>query len=162
MHYAKLSSKTTHSSSIAIDSCRYLAFVILYLFQSSNKEAIFTSEFSKAVYSYFKKAPLHSALKPIIELDFLTKNQDEIKSSGYAIDSLEAALWCFYNTNSFEEAILKAVNLGSDADTIGAITGQIAGAYYGIENISEELISNLCKSDLIILTAERLIRNKGK
>jgi ADP-ribosyl-[dinitrogen reductase] hydrolase len=66
-------------------------------------------------------------------------------------------MWSFYNTNSFKDAILKAVNLGGDADTIGAITGEIAGAYYGFKSIPKELVDDLCKHDLIITTSHRLI-----
>ncbi|MCP1576161.1 ADP-ribosylglycohydrolase [Herbaspirillum rubrisubalbicans] len=63
--------------------------------------------------------------------------------NGYCVDSLEAALWCFFSTTSFKEAILRAVNLGEDADTTGAIVGQLAGAYYGVERIPQSWIEKL-------------------
>ena len=67
-----------------------------------------------------------------------------------------AALWCFYNTDHFRDAILKAVNLGDDADTTAAVCGQIAGAYYGREGIPEAWVQRLTKRDLIESLAERL------
>ena len=62
---------------------------------------------------------------------FKHKNPPKIVGSGYVVKSLEAALWAFYNSDNFEEGTLMAVNLGDDADTTGAVYGQIAGAYYG-------------------------------
>lgn len=76
-----------------------------------------------------------------------TLQEDEISSSGYVIHSLEASLWCFLNSESYSEAVLKAVNLGEDTDTTGAITGGIAGIYYGFENIPEEWIAELVRKE---------------
>jgi ADP-ribosylglycohydrolase len=61
----------------------------------------------------------------------------EIKSSGYVLDTLEASIWCFMNSSSYKDAVLKAVNLGGDTDTIGALTGSLAATYYGVEGIPE-------------------------
>lgn len=72
---------------------------------------------------------------------------DKISSSGYVLHSLEASLWCFLNSESYAEAVLKAVNLGEDTDTTGAITGGIAGIYYGFENIPEEWVEVLVRKD---------------
>lgn len=73
--------------------------------------------------------------------------EEEISSSGYVLHSLEASLWCFLNSESYSEAVLKAVNLGEDTDTTGAITGGIAGIYYGFENIPEEWIAELVRKE---------------
>lgn len=72
-----------------------------------------------------------------------------IASTGYVVDTLKACLWCLGTTDSFEEAVLKAVNLGGDTDTIGAITGTLAGAYYQLEGISEKWIQQLANRELI-------------
>lgn len=74
-------------------------------------------------------------------------SEDEIKSSGYVLHTLEASLWCFLNSKSYSEAVLKAVNLGEDTDTTGAITGGLAGIYYGFENIPKEWIEELVKKE---------------
>ena len=70
--------------------------------------------------------------------EFAKCEEDEIKSTGYVVDSLEAAVWSLITTDSFEGALLRAVNLGDDADTVGAIAGGLAGLYYGEENMPEE------------------------
>jgi ADP-ribosylglycohydrolase len=76
-----------------------------------------------------------------------TLEEEEISSSGYVLHSLEASLWCFLNSESYSEAVLKAVNLGEDTDTTGAITGGIAGIYYGFENIPEEWVAELVRKE---------------
>jgi ADP-ribosyl-[dinitrogen reductase] hydrolase len=85
-----------------------------------------------------------------------TLQEEEISSSGYVLSSLEASLWCFLNTESYSEAVLKAVNLGEDTDTTGAITGGIAGIYYGFENIPEEWIEVLARKEDIQKLCEKL------
>jgi ADP-ribosyl-[dinitrogen reductase] hydrolase len=71
----------------------------------------------------------------IARRDYRSKSSRDVRGSGYVVDSLEAALWCFDTADRFESAILEAVNLGDDADTTAAVCGQIAGAFYGIEAI---------------------------
>ncbi|MBQ8132561.1 MAG: ADP-ribosylglycohydrolase family protein, partial [Bacilli bacterium] len=75
------------------------------------------------------------------------ESEDTIKSTGYVVDSLEAALWCTLNSNSYEDAVVKAVNLGDDTDTVGAITGSMVGTIYGAESIPERWISKVRKLD---------------
>lgn len=72
------------------------------------------------------------------------------------IDTLEASLWCIFNTSSFKDAVLKAVNLGDDTDTVGAITGGLAGIIYGNDSIPSEWIDVLARKDDIIELANRL------
>lgn len=75
--------------------------------------------------------------------------EDEIRSSGYVVDTLEAALWVLANTDSYEAAVLKAVNLGSDTDTVGAVTGGLAGIIYGYDAIPDKWIKALRGKDVI-------------
>ena len=75
--------------------------------------------------------------------------EDSIRSSGYVVDTLEAAVWTLANTDSFEAALLKAVNLGDDTDTVGAITGGLAGLYYGYDAIPEEWIAAIQRREWI-------------
>jgi hypothetical protein len=90
-------------------------------------------------------------------LGYYWKYVDEIKSTGYVVDSLEAALWSFVSTSSFEDAVLKAVNLGDDADTTGAVCGQIAGAYYGESGIPKQLLEGLNGKEMIEKALEGLL-----
>ena len=101
-----------------------------------------------------KKELAHSnRIRNVAELKAIPESQ--INSGGYVIHSMEAALWCLANTASYEECVLKAVNLGDDTDTTAAIAGGLAGIYYGYENIPEkwkkaivrrEWIEELCRS----------------
>jgi ADP-ribosyl-[dinitrogen reductase] hydrolase len=95
----------------------------------------------------------------ILKNDISKYNESEIHSSGYVLHSLEASLWCFLNSDSYSETVLKAVNLGEDTDTTGAIAGGLAGIYYGIKNIPKKWIDTLVKSNDIKNLAERLSDN---
>ena len=92
----------------------------------------------------------------LLKNDIWTYPENEIRASGYVLHSLEASFWCFLNSDSYEETVLKAVNLGEDTDTTGAIAGGLAGIYYGIENIPEKWIDNLARSNDIEDLAYRL------
>ncbi len=90
----------------------------------------------------------YKALHRLLEQDIGSLAEDEIDSGGYVVSSLEASIWCLLTTDSFAEAVLKAVNLGDDADTTGAITGGLAGLVYGYEAIPGEWIARLKKPEL--------------
>lgn len=79
----------------------------------------------------------------------------EINSGGYVIDTLEASLWCLLNSSSYSETVLKAVNLGGDTDTTAAVTGGLAGIYYGVESIPSEWINQLARKQDIVNLATR-------
>ena len=81
--------------------------------------------------------------------EFKDTPENQIKSTGYVVYTLEAAIWCLVNSSSYEEVILKAVNLGDDTDTVAAITGGLAGLYYGYDNIPDKWKSKLQKRDWI-------------
>jgi ADP-ribosylglycohydrolase len=81
-----------------------------------------------------------------------------VDSTGFVIDALEAALWSFYHTGTYAEGLLKAVNLGGDADTVGAIYGQLAGAYYGFEAIPSKWVQGLASNEKIDAVCNELIK----
>ena len=112
-------------------------------------EEIFSqnSEYWEEYENYFKE---------IFDKEFYHKSREEIKSTGYVVDTLKACLWCIGTTNSFKDAVLKAVNLGEDTDTIGAITGTLAGAKYSFESIPKEWIEKLVNKALIEEKCEQL------
>ena len=87
---------------------------------------------------------------------FKVKQPPEIRGTGYVVDTLEAVLWAFFHTEDFREGALKVVNLGQDADTTGAIFGQIAGAHYGVESIPTEWQQRLTMGAEISSMADRL------
>jgi ADP-ribosylglycohydrolase len=89
--------------------------------------------------------------------DWEAKDEDEIKSSGFVISTLEAALWAFFTTSTFPDGALRAVNLGWDADTVGAVYGGLAGAYYGFEAIPAEWVGGLQKMEVVEEIASGLV-----
>lgn len=88
--------------------------------------------------------------------EFMCLPENKIESSGYVVDTLEAAIWCFLNTESYKECVLKAVNLGEDTDTVGAVAGGLAGLYYGYESIPVEWVELIPKREWIVELAERM------
>ena len=148
--YAALSSQTTHASTECIEACQYFAHVVTNALQGQSKEQIFDIHFSTAL----------PDLQQIVLGQYRDKTEDQIKGSGYVIESLEAALWAFWHSSNFEDAILKATNLGDDADTTAAICGQIAGAYYGLAGIPKHWKNQLYRYDDIVQLAELLIIEK--
>ncbi len=92
----------------------------------------------------------------ILQADISKLTEDEIKSSGYVIDTLEASLWCLLNNNSYAETVLNAVNLGGDTDTTGAVTGGLAGIYYGYENIPKDWVEQIARKKDIMELANKL------
>lgn len=141
------SSRTTHGAEEAVESCQLLALVIYQALLGTPK-----SDILPAVRYSFQQQKVQA----LANGDFLEKTYEGIVGSGYCIQSLEAALWCFFNTNSFEEAVLAAVNLGDDADTTGAIVGQLAGAFYGASAIPAEWLKKLAMRMEIQALARRL------
>lgn len=88
-----------------------------------------------------------SIYKRLIIMDSIL--EDEIKSTGYVVDTLEASIWCILHTDNYKDCVLKAVNLGGDTDTIAAIAGGLAGIIYGYSNIPVEWVNNLQAKNII-------------
>ena len=158
------SSRTTHQSPVAIDACRYLGALIIGFVGSSKKQDIL-SPFYSPTPRYWDKYPLNSELTNVINGSFKRLNPPDVRGSGYALKTLEAALWAFYRSDTFEEGCVMVVNPGDDADTTGAVYGQLAGAFYGETGIPTRWLSKLAYKEKIIEMAEdiyRLSRTVGK
>lgn len=138
--WSVVNSEYTHNVAESIDACRLYATMIADALDGKTKDEIIHNQIN------FTGHPL---IVEIAKGSYFNKTEDEIKGSGYVVESLEAALWCFYNTDNFKDAILKAANLGDDADTTAAICGQLAGAYYGIDGIPSEWSEKLSMIDKI-------------
>lgn len=100
--------------------------------------------------------PLAPAIARIAAGSFKAKNESHIHASGYVVHTLEAALWAFHESDNLREGALLAVNLGDDADTPGAVLGQLAGAYYGAEGIPLEWRTRLTRATEIESLAKKL------
>ena len=154
------SSKTTHGALEAVDSCRYLGGLIAASVTGVEKTEFLSKRYSQQP-GYWTENPLCEKVDAIADGSFKEKSPPEIKGSGYVIDCLEAALWAFYKTDSFGEGCLLAVNLGNDADTTGAVYGQLAGAYYGASGIPKDWLQDLTLGSLVQSFADRLYEMAG-
>ena len=132
--YCAQSSKTTHGAVECLDACRLLGALILGAVRKVSKEEML-SPFYHPCTGYWEKKTLTPKIAKIAAGSYKEKEPPDIKGSGYVVESLEAALWAFYKTDSFKEGALLGVNLGDDADTTGAVYGQLAGAFYGVDDI---------------------------
>ena len=153
--HCAISSKTTHSHPECIDACKLLGALIIGAVWKASKEEILSS-FYHPVKGYWAKDPITPKIAEIAKGSYKRKEPPEIKGSGYVVDSLEAALWAFYKTKSFREGALLAVNLGDDADTTGAVYGQLAGAFYGVEEIPTQWIKKITHYSTIEMLATKL------
>lgn len=156
IEYAGLSSQTTHQHPLTMDACKYMAGIMVGALMGTSKEELLSRRYSP-IPGYWDENPLPEELDEIACGSFKEKEPPEIRGSGFVVRSLEAALWAFYKTDYFEHGCLKAVNLGDDADTTGAVYGQIAGAYYGESGIPDKWRNMLAKFDLISEMADKLI-----
>jgi ADP-ribosylglycohydrolase len=86
---------------------------------------------------------------------------DDIKSSGYVVDTWECVLWILLNSESYKETIIAATNIGQDTDTIGAIVGSMAGIIYGLDKAPKQWLDTLIKKDYLIDLANKLENLKG-
>ena len=151
------SSRTTHGAENCVDACRYLGGLIIGAVNGASKEDLLSEGYCP-VAGYFEQRPLSREVAAVAAGSFKDKEPPEIRGRGYVVASLEAALWAFHRSNSFEEGALLAVNLGEDADTTGAVYGQLAGAFYGERGIPEPWRRKLAHRLLIERLAEQLHR----
>ena len=94
-------------------------------------------------------APWLSKFKRVDKDVLLSLGEEDIQSSGYVLHTLEAALWCLLTTNSYRDCVLKAVNLGSETDTVAAVAGGLVGIYYGVEAVPEEWLETISRLEQI-------------
>lgn len=149
------SSRTTHGLTTCVDACRYLGALLVGAVNGASKEELVSARYSP-VPGYWERCPLVSPIDEIALGFFKRRHPPEIKGAGYVVKSLEAALWAFFNGKSFQEGCFLAVNLGDDADTTGAVYGQLAGAFYGEAGIPHAWRSLLAYRDLIESLAEKI------
>ena len=152
---AALSSRTTHGHPEAIDACRYLAGLIVGALQGKTKEELLLTRFSPLA-GLWTELPLVAPIARVANGSFLQEEPPVIRGDGYVTRSLEAALWAFARSTDFEDGALLAVNLGEDADTTGAVYGQLAGAYYGVDSIPPGWRAKLAKLEVLESFATRL------
>lgn len=153
-------SALTHDHERSKVACGIYSFVLWELLNSPSKASIRIG-LNKAKRFYINSHELGAYYKMLFRKIGLTEihfedpdtfepaKREEIKSGGYVVHTLEAAIWCLMNTHSFKECVLTAVNLGDDTDTVAAIAGGLAAALYGYDSIPQEWLNTLIKRDYI-------------
>ena len=145
------SSLTTHPLDECAEACAAFGQLIAGAIQGWSREQILAEAQSIAT------SVSTEAVRSVLAGSYLNKSRDEISSSGYVVDTMEAALWAFAQADDFAHGALLAVNLGHDSDTVGAVYGQLAGAYFGMSGIPAEWREQLHDIDMIVDSADRLL-----
>lgn len=141
-------SSITHAHEISCLGCYLYTRFAMGLLEGKSFEESYNDLTNVDVSMYSKMSK--DAYKRVLSGELATiDDSEQIKSSGFVIDSLEASIWCCLKSGSYEEATLKAVNLGNDTDTIGGLAGGLAGIRYGIDNIPKRWLDDLVKKDYI-------------
>ena len=159
VHFAAQSSLTTHGAVAAVEACEYLARLIVGALNGDDKDKLVGAEDGQI--QLLRDATYESSIARVAGGSFRDKKPPDIKGTGYVVESLEAALWAFWSTENFDDGALAAVNLGDDADTTGAVYGQLAGAYYGIDAISSDWVEKIAMRDDIVVMSDRLAEATG-
>lgn len=152
--HAARSCVTTHGALECVESARVLARALVRGLNGASKSGILSAAADDLLTS-----PRIAALA---SGECLLKPESDIRGSGYVVDCLEAAMWCFANTDSFEAAVLRAANLGDDADTTAAVCGQIAGAFYGEAGIPSRWLARLHQVEAIRHLADCLAEARAR
>jgi ADP-ribosyl-[dinitrogen reductase] hydrolase len=161
-HFVKLVSSLTHGHVRSVIACfYYLEFARLAL--EGNDRFVIYDQLKTQVPGFLHTLGINEAevklFDRILLNDIRDLNEADIQSSGYVLHTLEASIWCLLTTDTYAEAVLKAVNLGSDTDTTGAVTGGLAGLLYGFDGIPGKWVQQLARAKDIGELAERLQAN---
>lgn len=143
------SSRTTHGAETCVDACRYLGALVSSAAGGASKEELLDDGF-------WSHGPLHPEIEEVARGSYKRREPPAITGAGYVVRTLEAALWALHRTDSFREGALLVVNLGDDADTTGAVFGQLAGAVYGEDGIPAEWRERLALRETIEQLADAL------
>lgn len=150
-------SALTHAHERSKLACGIYAYILLQLLAAPNIGAVEIA-LKRAEENYRDHEEI-AHYGRMFKPDFAKLEANEIRSSGYVVDTLEAAVWCLLTTDSYKDCVLKAVNLGDDTDTVAAVAGGLAGAMYGYEAIPVEWRNTLIKREYIEAMCERAYLN---
>lgn len=148
-------SRTTHAAPEPVDACRYYAGLIVGALNGVPKDQLLAPRYAP-IDGVWQKMPLAGRIDEIAAGSFKKRQPPDIRGAGYVVRTLEAALWGFWHADTFKDGLLKVVNLGEDADTTGAIYGQLAGAYFGAEALPVSWRERLTGSGGIVELADAL------
>jgi ADP-ribosylglycohydrolase len=151
------SSRPTHASPQCLSACVYFGVILCGLLHGLPRDKVLDPQ-RDPVRRVRDRSPLHPEILEVAQGSFRTRKPPRIRGSGYVVRSLEAALWAFHDAADFRQAVLRAVNLGDDADTTGAVCGQLAGAWFGESGIPAGWRVNLAGQDQIVPILRRLVQ----
>ena len=154
------SSLPTHASPQCLSAYAYMGLVLAALIQGIDRDEVLDPNWNP-LSALVRTSSFHSDVADVAFGSFRPKKPPEIVGSGYVVKSLEAALWAFHDAKDFREAALRAVNLGDDADTTGAVCGQLAGAYWGESGIPKEWREGLARPEMIEKALRGLLGGAG-
>lgn len=140
-------SRLTHAHERSLVGCVIYYFILKELIKNPEKASLMRG--IEASFEFVRESPEMIYYMRLFSGEIVSAREEEIKSSGYIVDTLEAAIWVTLNTKSYREATLRAVNLGEDTDTVAAIAGTLVAALYGISDIPEDWLSSLIRRDYI-------------
>jgi len=146
-------SALTHGHIISKMACGIYSLIAAQILNGKNISEAFSAGMTDAQ-NFYGADDTFKKFSRLCNENFAALPEDKISSSGYVLDTLEAALWCLLNTDDYKSLALKAVNLGGDTDTIGAIAGGLAGIFYGAEAIPAEWLATLKRRDYLEKIAE--------
>lgn len=152
-------SSITHGHIRSVIACFYYLEFALQLFAQKDKFEIYKTlqtEITNHLTSLSINPTEIALFDRLLKQNILELTEENIFSSGYVLHTLEASIWCLLTTDNYKDAVLKAVNLGEDTDTTGAVTGGLAGLLYGFDNIPKNWIKQIAKHDDIEELADRL------
>ncbi len=156
------SSSVTHASEMCKSAAGYMGIALYALLNGTHRDTVLADDWYDRIRQGYPNLPeLHSSVADVARGSYKRKSPPEpekwwpgfndgvIRGSGFVVESLEAALWAFYNGKDFRDAVLSGINLGEDSDTTGAICGQFAGAFWGESGIPQEWRDGISRMDLI-------------
>lgn len=143
------SSRSTHAATRPVDACRVFGAMTAALISGASAEEVFAPDF-------WQWGDLHPEIEAIARGSWRDKDPPAIKGTGFCVDALEASIWAVAGAEDFRDAVLRAANLGDDADTTAAIAGQLAGARWGASGIPEAWRRRIVMADRIEVMADRL------
>ena len=141
-------SSITHAHIRSVIACfYYLEYARFLLIGNTKKEAYLLT--AQVLRQFLRQKEINPAeiahFQRLLEGDIAQLSEEQIKSSGYVVHTLEASIWCLHTTSNYADAVLKAVNLGDDTDTTAAVVGGLAGILYGQSSIPQEWLAQLAR-----------------
>ena len=151
-------SSITHAHVRSVIACFYYIEFALQLLEGKEKFEIYKA-LQPTILDFLEQRDIRESeiklFKPILKENIWERKEENIRSSGYVVNTLHASIWCLMTSETYEETVLKAVNLGDDTDTTGAVAGGLAGILYGFNKIPTQWVHELVKSNEIVDLSNR-------